>query len=135
MAIWTAALSPIPELAPVTTATCVIPTYSSNEQGAKHTVARIQLLGGTAVALPLGIGDTAGFPAFREAVADALRETWQRGTFDHLVNNAGFAGMAMIQDTGTGCHSRKPAMMQLGERADAYRVFRPQRAARPTFRE
>ncbi|MFB7113227.1 SDR family NAD(P)-dependent oxidoreductase [Streptomyces sp. NPDC056190] len=77
----------------------VILTYSSNEQGAKSTVAHIQQLGGTAVALPLDLGDTAGFPAFRDAVADALRETWQRESFDHLVNNAGFAGMAMIEDT------------------------------------
>ncbi|MFD7708364.1 SDR family NAD(P)-dependent oxidoreductase [Streptomyces sp. NPDC059786] len=78
----------------------VILTYSSNEQGAKDTVARIEQSGGTAVALPLDIGDTAGFPAFREAVARVLTETFRRESFDHLVNNAGFAGTAMIEDTG-----------------------------------
>lgn len=77
----------------------VILTYSSNEQGAKDTVAQIEQQGGTAAALCLGLGDTAVFPVFREAVAATLRETFQRDSFDHLVNNAGFAGMSMIQDT------------------------------------
>jgi NAD(P)-dependent dehydrogenase (short-subunit alcohol dehydrogenase family) len=77
----------------------VILTYSSNAQGAKETVARIEQSGGTAVALHLDINDTAGFPAFRDAVAAALRDTWQRDTVDQLVNNAGFAGMGMIEDT------------------------------------
>ncbi|MEV6903806.1 SDR family oxidoreductase [Amycolatopsis sp. NPDC051372] len=75
----------------------VILTYSSNEQGAKDTVREIEQAGGTAVALHLDIGDTAGFPAFHDAVADALRETFHRDSFDQLVNNAGFAGMALIE--------------------------------------
>ncbi|MFI6345770.1 SDR family NAD(P)-dependent oxidoreductase [Streptomyces sp. NPDC050560] len=77
----------------------VVLTYSSNERGAKDTIARIEQQGGTAVALRLELGDTAQFPAFQEAVAAALRENFQRDSFDHLVNNAGFAGMAMIEDT------------------------------------
>ncbi|WP_405715078.1 SDR family oxidoreductase [Streptomyces xanthophaeus] len=32
-------------------------------------------------------------------MARALRDTWQRDTFDHLVNNAGFAQMSMFEDT------------------------------------
>lgn len=27
-----------------------------------------------------------------------LRDTWQRDTFDHLVNNAGFAHSSLIED-------------------------------------
>nr|WSW42239.1 SDR family oxidoreductase [Streptomyces sp. NBC_01001] len=77
----------------------VILTYSSNRQGAQDAVTEIEKQGGTAVALPLDIADTAGFPAFRDAVVDALRTSWQRDTFDHLVNNAGFAGSSMIEDT------------------------------------
>ncbi|MFJ7123075.1 SDR family NAD(P)-dependent oxidoreductase [Streptomyces albogriseolus] len=77
----------------------VVLTYSSNEQGAKETVREIERLGGTAVALPLDIADTGGFPAFRDAVAGVLRETFGRDSFDQLVNNAGFAGMALIEDT------------------------------------
>jgi len=60
---------------------------------------RIEQLSGTAAALFLDIGDAATFPAFRDAVADVLRGTFQRDSFDHLVNNAGFAGSAMIEDT------------------------------------
>ncbi|MEU8952030.1 SDR family oxidoreductase [Streptomyces sp. NPDC048489] len=76
----------------------VILTYNSNELDAKETVRRIEQAGGTAVALHLDLGDTSGFVAFRAAVADALRVTFQRDSFDQLVNNAGFAGMAMIED-------------------------------------
>ncbi|NEB81939.1 SDR family oxidoreductase [Streptomyces sp. SID14478] len=77
----------------------VILTYSSNRPGAEEAVAEIEKSGGSAVALRLDVGDTAAFPAFRDAVVDALRDTWQRDTFDHLVNNAGFGQMAMFEDT------------------------------------
>ncbi|MFF3429729.1 SDR family NAD(P)-dependent oxidoreductase [Streptomyces sp. NPDC002602] len=77
----------------------VILTYGANRQGALDTVAAIEEMGGTAVALPLDVGRTEDFPAFRDAVTDALRDTWGRETFDHLVNNAGFARMAMFEDT------------------------------------
>src|SRR4051812_48065419 len=77
----------------------VILTYQGNEAGARDTVATIAGLGGVAVALPLDVGRSATFPAFRDAVAKALRDTWQRETFDHLVNNAGFGHMAMFAET------------------------------------
>ncbi|WP_432975007.1 SDR family NAD(P)-dependent oxidoreductase [Dactylosporangium sp. CA-233914] len=79
--------------------TGVILTYHGNEAGARDTVAVIDKDGGTAVALPLDVGNTAAFAAFRESVAAALRDTWQRDTFDFLVNNAGFGRMAMFEDT------------------------------------
>jgi NAD(P)-dependent dehydrogenase (short-subunit alcohol dehydrogenase family) len=79
--------------------TGVILTYSSNEPGALDTVARVEEKGGTAVALPLDVSKTATFPAFRDSVVAALRDTWRRDTFDFLVNNAGFAQMAMFEDT------------------------------------
>ena len=59
----------------------------------------IEKEGGTAVALPLDVGSTETFPAFREAVVAALRDTWQRDTLDFLVNNAGSAQMALFEDT------------------------------------
>ena len=77
----------------------VILTYSSNPPGARDTVASIEKEGGKAVALPLDVGRTETFPAFRESVEAALRDTWNRDTFDFLVNNAGFAQMSMFQDT------------------------------------
>ena len=79
--------------------TGVILTYGANEAGALDTVARIEKEGGTAVALPLDVGRTETFPAFRESVVAALRETWGRETFDFLVNNAGIAQSAMFEDT------------------------------------
>ncbi|MEV4799113.1 SDR family oxidoreductase [Nonomuraea sp. NPDC049421] len=77
----------------------VVLTYGGNAQGGLDTVAAIEKEGGTAVALPLDLGDTSTFPAFRESVAAALRETWGRGTFDALVNNAGQAEAALFEDT------------------------------------
>jgi NAD(P)-dependent dehydrogenase (short-subunit alcohol dehydrogenase family) len=78
----------------------VILTYHANQPGALATVAAIEALGGTAVALPLDIGKTEIFPDFRDSVAAALRSTWQRDTFDVLVNNAGIGhGTTMFQDT------------------------------------
>jgi len=79
--------------------TGVILTYSSNQPGELDTVATIEKAGGTAVALPLDVGRTETFSAFREAVVTALRDTWQRDTFDFLVNNAGFGQMALFEET------------------------------------
>ncbi|WP_238016061.1 SDR family oxidoreductase [Dactylosporangium sp. AC04546] len=79
--------------------TGVILTYHGNQDGALETVAMIEKEGGAAVALPLDVGDTTSFPGFRDAVAASLRDTWQRDTFDFLVNNAGFGRMAMFEDT------------------------------------
>ncbi|MGW9132231.1 SDR family NAD(P)-dependent oxidoreductase [Streptomyces sp. NPDC055681] len=77
----------------------VILTYSTNPQGGLETAASIEKEGGTAVALPLDVSEAGTFVAFRDRVADVLRDTWQRDTFDHLVNNAGFAQTSLIEDT------------------------------------
>lgn len=79
--------------------TGVILTYQGNESGALETVAIIEKDGGTAVALPLDVGRSETFPAFRESVVAALRGAWQRDTIDFLVNNAGSGHMAMFADT------------------------------------
>jgi NAD(P)-dependent dehydrogenase (short-subunit alcohol dehydrogenase family) len=44
-------------------------------------------------------GRSESFADFAEQVARELDDTWQRPTFDYLVNNAGFAQMAMFEDT------------------------------------
>jgi len=77
----------------------VILTYNSNPDGAKDTVATIEANGGEAVALPLDVGRSASFADFAEQVAHELNGTWNRATFDYLVNNAGFGQMAMFEDT------------------------------------
>jgi NAD(P)-dependent dehydrogenase (short-subunit alcohol dehydrogenase family) len=77
----------------------VILTYSKNPSGALETVADIEKDDGKAVALPLDLGRSETFPAFRDAVARALADNWQTDSFDCLVNNAGFGRMAMFEDT------------------------------------
>lgn len=69
----------------------VILTYRTHADEAADAVAAIEALGRRAVALPLDAGDIASFPAFTTAVRDALRHTWERDTFDFLVNNAGMS--------------------------------------------
>ncbi|SEM19225.1 NAD(P)-dependent dehydrogenase, short-chain alcohol dehydrogenase family [Pseudoxanthomonas sp. GM95] len=77
----------------------VVLTYRSGTEDAQAVVAQVQALGRKAVALQLDAGDVDGFAAFSELLDAALRETWQRDTFDHLVNNAGHGDYALIEDT------------------------------------
>jgi NAD(P)-dependent dehydrogenase (short-subunit alcohol dehydrogenase family) len=77
----------------------VILTYNGNSEGAMETVAEIERNGGRAVALPLDVGKSDSFPAFRDSVAKVLQDTWQADTFTALVNNAGIARSAMFEDT------------------------------------
>jgi NAD(P)-dependent dehydrogenase (short-subunit alcohol dehydrogenase family) len=67
----------------------VLFTYRSHADEAQAVVAEIEALGRTAVALALDTGEVAGFDAFAGAVADVLRERFDRDTFDFLINNAG----------------------------------------------
>src|SRR3954447_15063186 len=69
----------------------VILTYRSHADEAAGVVAEIEALGRKAVALPLDAGDVGSFPAFTTAVRDALRQTWDRDSFDFLVNNGGMS--------------------------------------------
>ena len=77
----------------------VILTYRTHPEGAAKTIAAIEELGGTAVALPLDVGRSETFPAFREAVQKVLAETWEATGIRYLVNNAGIGRMAMLEDT------------------------------------
>ncbi|WP_382309344.1 SDR family NAD(P)-dependent oxidoreductase [Herbiconiux sp. UC225_62] len=70
----------------------VVATYNSRPEGAEETVALIRAAGGSAVALPLDIGRSETFPAFREELGCALESEWQTSTIQALVNNAGFGG-------------------------------------------
>ena len=79
--------------------TDVILTYRSGEKEAAAVVAAIEKLGRKAVALPLDVGKSASFDAFAANVRDVLSKTWQRETFDFLVNNAGTGLHASIADT------------------------------------
>ncbi|CAN7320132.1 SDR family NAD(P)-dependent oxidoreductase [Polaromonas sp. LjRoot131] len=77
----------------------VVLTYQSRAEDAQAVVAEIQALGRKAVALQLDTGKVAGFAPFADRLRAALQGTWQRDTFDHLVNNAGHGDYALIGDT------------------------------------
>ncbi|KJE92942.1 3-oxoacyl-[acyl-carrier-protein] reductase [Capsaspora owczarzaki ATCC 30864] len=67
----------------------VVVTYRSKKAEADAVVAEIQALGRKAVALEIDTGVTKSFAQFAETLKAALQVTWQRSTFDFLVNNAG----------------------------------------------
>ncbi len=67
----------------------VILTYRTHADEAAEVVKEITDLGASAVALPLDAGAVASFDDFVAAVAEVLRQTWDRDSFDYLVNNAG----------------------------------------------
>ncbi|GGB44527.1 short-chain dehydrogenase [Tistrella bauzanensis] len=77
----------------------VIITYRSRADEAEAVVAEIEAMGRKALALDLDVGDITGFAAFADRLRAALAATWQRNSFDHLVNNAGHGDMALIADT------------------------------------
>jgi NAD(P)-dependent dehydrogenase (short-subunit alcohol dehydrogenase family) len=77
----------------------VIFTYQSRAEDAQAVIAEIETMGQKAVALRLDTGNIAGFADFIGLLRHALRDTWQRETFDHLVNNAGHGDYALIEDT------------------------------------
>ncbi|HWV08101.1 MAG TPA: SDR family oxidoreductase [Pseudomonas sp.] len=77
----------------------VVVTYHSRSDEAQAVVAEIERLGRKAVALQLDVGSVSRFADFVERLGAALRSTWQRDTFDHLVNNAGHGDMALIEET------------------------------------
>jgi NAD(P)-dependent dehydrogenase (short-subunit alcohol dehydrogenase family) len=76
----------------------VILTYQHNKADADAVVAQIEQSGRKAVALQLDVADSASFPAFRDAVKQALKQTWNRDTFDFLINNAGIGIHAPITE-------------------------------------
>ncbi len=77
----------------------VIVTYHSRSAEAQAVVAEVQALGRKAVALQLDTGVVGTFPAFAAQLRSALQATWQRDTFDHLVNNAGHGEFAPFAST------------------------------------
>ncbi len=77
----------------------IVLTYQSRGEEAQAAVADINAMGRKAVALQLDTGNISSFAPFVAHLRTALRETWQRETFDHLVNNAGHGDYAPIGQT------------------------------------
>lgn len=76
-----------------------IVTYQSRAEDAQAVVAEIEAMGRKAVALQLDTGDVAAFPGFVERLRAALKTTFDRDSFDHLVNNAGHGDYAPLAET------------------------------------
>jgi NAD(P)-dependent dehydrogenase (short-subunit alcohol dehydrogenase family) len=72
----------------------VVLTYHSNQAEAEAAVQEITALGRKAVGLQLDTSDVATFEDFVDRFRDALQTTFDRDSFDYLVNNAGTAGYA-----------------------------------------
>jgi len=62
-------------------------------------VKEIEALGARAVALQLDVGDSKQFDDFAARVKATLNETWQRDSFDYLVNNAGHGHYKLLAET------------------------------------
>ncbi len=77
----------------------IILTYHSNEAAALAVVAEIEASGARAAALRLDTGNVGSFGSFAGELRRLMTSTWQRGSFDFLVNNAGVGVHASIADT------------------------------------
>lgn len=77
----------------------VILTYHQGANNAQAVVAEIEAMGRRAAAIQLDTSSIIGFPEFVQRVSALLRSTWQRQSFDHLINNAGHGEMAAFNDT------------------------------------
>ena len=65
----------------------VIVTYNGRPEGGEETVRTIEGEGGCAVALPLDIGRSETFGAFRDLIVETLESRWGASSFQYLVNN------------------------------------------------
>ncbi|MCK7613485.1 SDR family NAD(P)-dependent oxidoreductase [Roseibium sediminicola] len=64
-------------------------TYRSSQAEAAAVAAEVEALGGKAVAQQLDTSDISGFADFAGQLQTILKDTWNRTSFDFLINNAG----------------------------------------------
>jgi NAD(P)-dependent dehydrogenase (short-subunit alcohol dehydrogenase family) len=77
----------------------VVITYRTGASEAEDVVATVTALGRKAVALPLDVAQSGSFAAFAGTLKQTLQDTWDRTSFDYLVNNAGNGFHKAIVDT------------------------------------
>ncbi|MDD9150591.1 SDR family oxidoreductase [Sporolactobacillus sp. CQH2019] len=77
----------------------VIVTYNSQKEKADAVVDEIENSGRKAAALQLDVGETALHHTFAAQLSEVLKSIWNRGRFDFLINNAGFAYNAPFAET------------------------------------
>ncbi|MEQ8899127.1 MAG: SDR family oxidoreductase [Roseovarius sp.] len=80
----------------------VVFTYAGNKQAAETTLAEVKAHGVPAAALQLDQTDPTRIAALPALLRDVLRETFNRTTIDHLVNNAGTGQWSLFTDTTEG---------------------------------
>ena len=77
----------------------VILTYRQQKGEGEAAAAEIEQLGRKAALLQIDVADISRFDRFAIAVQQTLEETWQRKSFDFLVNNAGVDSAAPFEQT------------------------------------
>ena len=77
----------------------VILTYHSDKKGAEDVIREIEQNPAVrAVGLKLDLSQKSTFKDFMQLAKKSLEESWQRKTFDYLVNNGGIGGGMMFTD-------------------------------------
>jgi NAD(P)-dependent dehydrogenase (short-subunit alcohol dehydrogenase family) len=76
----------------------VVLTYNTRNDAAAGVVAEIEQLGGKAAALQLDVSVISSFDPFLARLKTVLREHWNTGSIDFLVNNAGIGAALPIAD-------------------------------------
>ncbi|EAR07347.1 SDR family NAD(P)-dependent oxidoreductase [Reinekea blandensis] len=77
----------------------IVITYQSNVAEAQSIVDEINSKGGRAAALKLDVAESSSFSSFRDSLISILKETFERNTFDYLVNNAGYGIFTPFEKT------------------------------------
>ncbi len=72
----------------------IVLTYRERKSDGEAVAAEIEALGHKAALLQLDVADTSGFTRFAADLKAALAATWQRESFDFLLNNAGIDASA-----------------------------------------
>jgi NAD(P)-dependent dehydrogenase (short-subunit alcohol dehydrogenase family) len=89
----------------------VVLTYVSKKTEAEGVANEIAALGRKAAVLPLDVADSHSFPAFAAALKRTLNQTFSRGDFDALVNNAGIGLYKPFAETGEDEFDRVVAIL------------------------
>ena len=74
----------------------VVLTYLTKKDEAEKVAAEIQKMGQKSVAMHLDVSDIGSFDSFIGKLSSSLKEHWNTGTFDYLVNNAGIGATIPI---------------------------------------
>jgi len=77
----------------------IVITYRERADEAQAALREVEALGRKAAVLQLDVGDVATFPDFAARLRTVLDTTWQRGSIDFLVNNAGISGHMALGQT------------------------------------